>query len=41
MELLLSITLFCAFGAAFVLINMVMGAVARPKDSQSRKTRRL
>jgi NADH-quinone oxidoreductase subunit A len=31
MELLLSITLFSAFGAAFVLINMVMGAVARPK----------
>jgi NADH-quinone oxidoreductase subunit A len=31
MELLLSITLFSAFGAAFVLINMVMGAVARPR----------
>ena len=31
MELLLSITLFSAFGAAFVLINMVMGSVARPK----------
>ena len=31
MELLLSITLFSGFGAAFVLINMVMGAVARPK----------
>jgi NADH-quinone oxidoreductase subunit A len=31
MEVLLSITLFSAFGAAFVLINMVMGAVARPK----------
>ena len=31
MELLLSITLFSAFGAAFVLINLVMGAVARPK----------
>src|ERR1700759_1273372 len=31
MELLLSITLFSGFGAAFVLINMLMGAVARPK----------
>jgi NADH-quinone oxidoreductase subunit A len=31
MELLLSITLFTGFGAAFVLINMLMGAVARPK----------
>ena len=31
MELLLSITLFTGFGAAFVLINMMMGAVARPK----------
>src|SRR5881397_2961028 len=31
MELLLSITLFSGFGAAFVLINMVMGAVARPR----------
>jgi NADH-quinone oxidoreductase subunit A len=31
MELLLSITLFAGFGAAFVLINLVMGAVARPK----------
>ena len=30
MELLLSITLFTAIGAAFVLINLVMGAVARP-----------
>ena len=31
MELLLSITLFAGFGAAFVLINLLMGAVARPK----------
>ena len=31
MELLLSITIFSAFGAVFVLINMVMGAVARPQ----------
>jgi NADH-quinone oxidoreductase subunit A len=30
MELLLSITIFVAFGAAFVLVNMVMGALARP-----------
>lgn len=31
MELLLSITIFTVFGAAFVLINMVMGALARPQ----------
>src|SRR5262252_746243 len=31
MELLLSITLFAGVGAAFVWINMLMGAVARPK----------
>ncbi|HEY7088937.1 MAG TPA: NADH-quinone oxidoreductase subunit A [Tepidisphaeraceae bacterium] len=31
MELLLSITIFTAFGAAFVLVNMVMGALARPQ----------
>ncbi|HVT88899.1 MAG TPA: NADH-quinone oxidoreductase subunit A [Tepidisphaeraceae bacterium] len=30
MEVLLSITIFTAFGAAFVLINLVMGALARP-----------
>ena len=30
MELLLSITIFTAFGAAFVFINLVMGALARP-----------
>jgi NADH-quinone oxidoreductase subunit A len=30
MELLLSITIFTAFGAAFVLANMVMGSLARP-----------
>jgi NADH-quinone oxidoreductase subunit A len=30
MELLLSITLFAALGAAFVLVNLVVGAVARP-----------
>ena len=31
MELLLSITIFTAFGAAFVLANMVMGSRARPQ----------
>src|SRR5450432_4186681 len=30
MELLLSITLFAGCGAAFVLINLMMGALARP-----------
>jgi NADH-quinone oxidoreductase subunit A len=31
MDLLLSITIFTAFGAVFVLVNMVMGALARPQ----------
>lgn len=31
MELLLSITLFTAFGAGFVLFNMLLGALARPQ----------
>lgn len=31
MELLLSVTIFVAFGLAFVLINMVAGSVVRPK----------
>src|SRR5436853_3276691 len=31
MGLLLSITLFSLFGAAFVLMNLIMGAVVRPK----------
>ena len=31
MELLLSITMFTAFGAAFVFLNMTVGALARPK----------
>ena len=31
MEILLSVTLFVAFGAAFVLANLAVGAVARPK----------
>src|SRR3990170_8194158 len=30
MEILLSVTLFVLFGAAFVLLNLVVGAVARP-----------
>ena len=30
MELLLSITIFTAFGVAFVLANLAMGALARP-----------
>src|SRR4051812_11978519 len=30
MEILLSVTLFVVFGAAFVLLNLVVGAVARP-----------
>lgn len=31
MELLLSITIFTVFGAAFVFINLVVGALARPR----------
>src|SRR3954464_297093 len=31
MELLLSVTLFTGVGAAFVFINLLAGAVARPK----------
>jgi NADH-quinone oxidoreductase subunit A len=31
MELLLSITIFVGFGAAFVLANLVLGSMARPK----------
>ena len=31
MELLLSITIFTAFGAAFVFANLVLGALARPQ----------
>src|SRR3954454_3711562 len=38
MELLLSITLFAGFGAAFVLINLVMGAVARPRIPNPEKS---
>ena len=38
MELLLSITLFAGFGAAFVLINLMMGAVVRPKVPNPEKS---
>src|SRR5436190_911261 len=31
MELLLSITVFVAFGAAFVFLNLMVGAIARPQ----------
>ena len=31
MEILLSVTLFVLFGAAFVLLNLAVGALARPK----------
>ncbi len=31
MEILLSVTLFTAVGAAFVLVNLAMGALARPR----------
>jgi NADH-quinone oxidoreductase subunit A len=38
MELLLSITLFVGFGAAFVFANLVVGAVARPKIPNPEKS---
>lgn len=38
MELLLSITLFVGFGAAFVFANLVIGAVARPKIPNPEKS---
>src|SRR5438067_9928933 len=31
MQILLSVTLFVAIGAAFVLANLVLGAIARPR----------
>src|SRR5215207_1002896 len=31
MEILLSVTLFVAFGAAFVFLNLTVGALARPQ----------
>lgn len=37
MGLLLSITLFAVFGAFFVFINLVMGAVARPSVPNAEK----
>src|SRR5436190_17038902 len=37
MELLLSITVFLAFGAAFVFINLVVGAVVRPQLPNAEK----
>src|ERR1700729_375029 len=38
MEILLSITIFVAFGAGFVLVNMVMGALARPQIPNPEKS---
>ena len=38
MELLLSVTLFVLFGAAFVLLNLAVGAVARPKVPNPEKS---
>src|SRR6478752_7484602 len=38
MELLLSITIFVALGAIFVFVNLVMGAVARPKIPNPEKS---
>jgi NADH-quinone oxidoreductase subunit A len=37
-ELLLSVTLFVLFGAAFVLLNLAVGAVARPKVPNPEKS---
>ncbi len=37
MELLLSITIFAAFGAAFVLINLMVGHLARPQVPNAEK----
>jgi len=38
MEILLSITLFVAFGVAFVLANMLLGALARPRIPNPEKS---
>ena len=38
MDILLSVTLFVLFGAAFVLLNLVVGAVARPKVPNPEKS---
>ncbi len=37
MEILLSITLFVAFGAAFVFLNLAVGALARPQIPNAEK----
>lgn len=37
MELLLSVTLFVVFGAAFVFVNLLVGAIARPKAPNAEK----
>ena len=38
MEILLSVTLFVVFGAAFVLLNLVVGAIARPQVPNPEKS---
>jgi NADH-quinone oxidoreductase subunit A len=38
MELLLSITIFAGFGAVFVLLNLVVGAVVRPNVPNPEKS---
>jgi NADH-quinone oxidoreductase subunit A len=38
MEILLSITIFLAFGAGFVFMNMAVGALARPKAPNAEKS---
>jgi NADH-quinone oxidoreductase subunit A len=37
MELLLSITIFAAFGAAFVFFNLIVGALVRPRVPNAEK----
>ena len=37
MQLLLSITVFVAFGAAFVFFNLVLGSIARPRVPNAEK----
>jgi NADH-quinone oxidoreductase subunit A len=38
MEILLSVTLFVAFGAAFVFLNLAVGALARPRIPNPEKS---
>jgi NADH-quinone oxidoreductase subunit A len=38
MEILLSITIFLAFGAGFVFVNLAVGAIARPKAPNPEKS---